>query len=280
MKLRNRLFLFVLTFIVFSVSGYLQDAHAATKSQDRICSAAIAPDGNHLAFGREGHFSLKSNQAAETSVRLDKEDDNATVRTLVFSSDSAYLALGTSRGTVYLYDVNKGLGESQVLGQHDWEINYVTFSSNNRILISAAADGTIKFWSVRAKREIFSIADYHGFKSPGNVKAAAVSPNGQTLVTATANGKLQLWPVQRESVAKTPKKEISLRPGVYGKTYAKTLTFSPDNKHLAVGTEDGALLLWDSSNLTSVLTTIDENNFPIGNYSLFSRWNTIGSRYS
>ena len=267
MKLRYAFFLFTLVLTFLSVPWHLMDARseAEISSLDVFYSAAITPDGRNLALGLNGSFSLQDHKSA--TMRILIEDSNATVNAIAFSRGArgSMLVLGTSTGAVWLYDVNKRLQKGDLLGKHEWDVVDIAFAPGGKMAVSAASNGTIKFWDVQTKREIFSSSDFHKFDAPGNVKVAALSPDGRTLAIGTANGSfptigtLQLWNVSRESLSQAPKRKIDIPQG----TYVRTIGFSPDSKMLAAGAEDGTLFLWNFSNRTQRLTTISRSNFAV-----------------
>lgn len=237
---------------------------AKISSVDVFYSAAIAPDGNNLALGLNGAFSLQDNKSA--AMRISIDDSNAAINTIAFSrgSYSSMLALGTSTGAVWLYDVNKKSQVGALLGKHKWDVVDVTFAPRGKVVVSAAANGTIKFWDVQTKREIFSSSDFHKFETPGYVKATALSPDGEMLALGATNGfspptgTLQLWGISRESLSQYPKRKIDIP----GKTYITTIAFSPDSKMIAAGAEDGTLFLWNISKRTS-LATVNRSKFAV-----------------
>ena len=263
MKLRYAFFLFTLTLTFLSVPKHLVDAEIS--SLDVFYSAAIAPDGSNLALGLNGAFSLQDHKSA--AMRILINDSNAIVNAIAFSHGGrgSMLALGTSTGAVWLYDVNKRLQKGDLLGKHDWDVVDIAFAPGGKMAVSAASNGTIKFWDVQTKREIFSSSDFHKFEAPGNVRAAALSPDGRTLALGTVNGSfaaigtLQLWNISRESLSQAPKRKIDIPQG----TYVRTIAFSPDSKMLAAGAEDGTLFLWNFSNRRQRLTTVNRNNFAV-----------------
>ena len=258
---------YVFCFFALTVTflNVLAQFTAAEREPEVFYSAAIAPDGKHIALGQKGAVSLETNVLETRRILI--EDTNATVNTLAFShgGQPRILALGTSTGAVYLHDVTTQRQKANLLGEHDWGIVGITIAANRKLVVSASEDGNIKFWNVQTKQEIFSLDDFHEFEAPGNVTAVALSPDGTTFVlgatsgASLTNGTLQVWKISRESLAPRPKKKI----GIPEQTYVTALTFSPDNKLLAVGAADGTLFLLEFTKLTSRLTTINKSHFGV-----------------
>ena len=181
MKLRYTLFVFILGLTFLSEPRHSVDALSESEIPDSgaFYSAAIAPSGDSFALGVEAGLFLKGDEMTARFVHI--EDSNATVNAIAFSHDSrgSMLALGTSSGTVWLYDVSQQ--KVKLLGKHKWDVVDIAFASDSKIIVSAAADGTIKFWNTQTRRETFSSSDFHKFQSPGGVKATALSPDGRIL---------------------------------------------------------------------------------------------------
>ena len=259
------LFTLTLTFLNVLVQPTDAEREVEIASVDVIYSAAIAPDGKYFALGQIGAVSLEADESETRRILI--EDDNATVNTLAFSQgvQPRMLALGTSTGAVYLYDVTTKLQKADLLGKHNWGIVGITLTANGKLVVSASENGNIKFWNVQTKQEIFSLDDFHKFEAPGNVTAVALSPDGTTLALGTTlgasptEGTLQLREISRESLSPHPKRKINIPE----RTYIKTLAFSPDNKMLAAGAGDGTLFLLELPKRVSRLTTINKSRFAV-----------------
>jgi WD40 repeat protein len=64
----------------------------------------------------------------------------------------------------------------------------VVFSPDNRTIVSGSHDGTIRFWSVAARREVASINS----GTPG-VNSVIFSPDGNTLYAGCTDGTIRRW---------------------------------------------------------------------------------------
>ena len=259
--------LFTITLMFLNVLVQFTDAEqeAEIADVDVFYSAAITPNGRYLARGQTGAVSLETDGSETRRILI--EDKNAIVNTLAFSEGghSQMLALGTSTGAVYFYDIATKLQKADLLGTHDWGIVGLAIVPNGKLVVSTSENGNTKFWNIQTKQEVFSLEDFHKFEAPGNVTAAALSPDGTTLALGTTLGAfatdatLQLWEISRESLSPQSKKKIKIPQ----RTSIKTLAFSPDTKMLAAGAEDGTLFLLKLSQRVARLTTINKSHFAV-----------------
>lgn len=136
----------------------------------------------------------------------------------------------------YLWWIAEGESIATFHGHRD-EVRSVAFSPDGNKLATGSTDATVSILDVIAQRTLTT------FKVDGpGVMSVAFSPDGQTLAVATGNwkrsgekGKLYLWDVEREAFART----------LEGHTRAiNSVTFSPNGKFLASGSEDNTVMIW------------------------------------
>lgn len=146
-----------------------------------------------------------------------------TVRSVAFSDDGTMLVAGLVHRGIVVVDLRDGrvMGE---LGGHAEAVAGLVFQDDDRRLISASWDGTIRTWLTG---EITTPAGTHRLEGhQDHVIGIAFSPDGSLLASASTDETLRLWdPVLGEPVA-------VLRPtneALY------TLAFSPDGRMIAAG---------------------------------------------
>jgi hypothetical protein len=123
----------------------------------------------------------------------------------------------------------------RVLGGHRGHVNAVAFSSDGKMLASAAGEpalfGEVKLWNVADGKLIRTIE--------GHIDAlysVAISPDGKTLATGSYDQKIKLWEVATGKEIRT----LSAHNGaIYG------LAFRQDGKVLASASGDRTVKLWD-----------------------------------
>jgi WD40 repeat protein len=180
----------------------------------------------------------------------------ADVLAMAFSPDGKWLAATAADNkdaAIHLWDLETGK-EAAVLKGHKGLVGYLFFlpggdAKGGPILVSGAADSTIRFWSVHKQAELPQIINH-----PGLVSALAVSPDGKTI--ASGSGKnIIFWDPA------TGNETRRWEAHTHGIT---CLTFGPEGKTLASGSPgqqivggtkqpitydlDNSLALWDTAN--------------------------------
>ncbi len=272
----------LLTFILFSVSGFAQD---------------------YMKWG------LPENAI----LRLGK----GSIRDLKHSPNGDLIAVATSIG-VWIYDADSGK-EIRLLRKHIYPVNSLAFSPNGKLLASGSDD--IHLWEPHTGQHLFTLKesavdnlvfspDGHTLASTSDkmirlwdisnrtisktltghareIRSLTVSPDGKTIVSGSYgfneqenSYKLRWWDVETgrtnvfltnmdstsvDALAFSPNGKILAYAGMYpskiylinssngelletlhghgGKTY--TLTFSPDGKMLASSGFDNTIHLWE-----------------------------------
>ncbi|MFI6567030.1 hypothetical protein [Streptomyces sp. NPDC050534] len=128
------------------------------------------------------------------------------------------------------------------------KIYALTFSPNGNLLAASCADGSIHLWDTRqptAPRPLRSLTSLGAkvysvaFSPDSSLMAAAIAEPG---TDGVAPGSVRLWGVKGLSV-----RTMGRAVRVNASAPAKSVSFRPGNKQLAVGEEDGKVQLWDIS---------------------------------
>jgi len=150
---------------------------------------------------------------------------------LALSPDGQRLAGATDDENLRLYELAKGQPLALVKAPGG-RVACLAFSPDSKLLVSAGADGTVRFWEPAAK-ELKAAGTLP--PAQGAVRSLTFSPNGKLLATSDEQS-VKLWDVAgRKLVADLGPPSVR----------ARWLAFSPDGKTLAVAGVLGAAYLWD-----------------------------------
>ena len=211
---------------------------------------AYAPDGTTLAVGANNSIQLRN---AATLAEFDPPrritGHTGKVFTLAYAPDGKILASGAiNENSVYLWSTADGR-ELRRLSDHRSWIRVVTFSPDGKTLASGSFDNTVKLWDVASGNLLHTLSGHTDF-----ISTAAFSPDGTTLATSSADGRVLMWDVasgtQRSGFTFAP--APNLNTGV--PLWATGLAFSPDGTLLAVGSEDGSIVLIDPASGANLRT--------------------------
>ena len=168
-----------------------------------------------------------------TELRQIEFGDETTLCCAV-TPDGRRAAVGTSDGTVQLWDLEAGRVTSRLLGHTTW-VGAVAISTSGRFVLSGAGevglgeglgkpapvrkDCTVRLWDVTTGREL---ARFEGHQ--GMIKSVAFSPDGGKVLSASTDRTTRLWNI---GTGKEERRFIERRPlGVL------KAVFSPDGKRI------------------------------------------------
>ncbi|MCC5947255.1 MAG: helix-turn-helix domain-containing protein [Nitriliruptoraceae bacterium] len=256
----------------------------------------FSPDGGHLSAGtRAGQAYLWSGTGAPGTEGVDPDEIDLTdptfdswVNVVAFDRDGAWLAAGSSDGTMRLWDVTTGGSTTSVA--HPAAVTGVGFAPDGATLFSTATDGVTRRWSranvdgaVVAGRvwslafdaagdslaafsgpvtERFTIdggaarrGDASALPTPGDgvdfSGAGARSPDGHVLAHGTFSGEVLLFDATSTGVPQR------LGPALGGSDQlVEAVAFHPHGGWLAAGGADTALRLWDTSGSLDAAPTV------------------------
>jgi hypothetical protein len=180
-------------------------------------AAVFAADGKTLVTVRTVRF-----WGADTGQKLRRIEVKEPVALAAFAPDGKFVAVAGETALVQLYDLASGK-PGQPLNGYGGPVSYIGFSGVGTLAVCAQH---LFFWDVatRQNRNLIAIGSH------GTI-VCALSLDGRQVAYAPAGGTLQVQDI------------AGFRSTGYDLRNITALTFSPDNKFLAVGMADKSVRL-------------------------------------
>lgn len=150
--------------------------------------------------------------------------------TVAWSPDGRLLAATRYDGYVRLWDGRSG--KLLHLLSTSNQPNAVSWSPDGRLLASASDDGTVQLWETASMSNIRTL---NAEPAGGWAFAIPWSPDGHLLASTREDGLAQIWDVQTGE-------QVKVLDGQHASVW--TAAWSPDNLHIATGSDDGTVCLW------------------------------------
>ncbi|KAI9148520.1 hypothetical protein H9P43_010118 [Blastocladiella emersonii ATCC 22665] len=255
-------------------------------SSNSITALGWSPNGDLLATGtkdarvrvftKAGDLVLTFTVPPASPSRRTPESSVNAVLELAFSADSGLLAVGSTQGTVLVWDVRNDTskyslacpgaaimafdwdgkstlavgssdhlvrlidvesGSARELRGHSGDVNVVAWDPSKQHLASCSDDGTVRIWSA-SRTEATAVLQGH----EREVLAMAWNPRppsgASQLATVGADKTVRIWDVATATCVYSLDRFVQ--------THC-VLTFSPDGRYLACGSDDQYLYVWTSS---------------------------------
>ena len=158
-------------------------------------------------------------------------DTFGSILSVAFSPDGAWLAAGTTKNDIRLWQAHSGTPDLTLQGHAAW-VRSVAFSPDGTMLASGGDDQTIRLWRVSGGNCLNTL---HGHSAW--VRSVAFSPDGGLLASGGEDQTIRLWEVTSGQSLNV------LQQGHGGRV--RTVAFHPDGSLLASGGEDQAIRLWE-----------------------------------
>lgn len=117
---------------------------------------------------------------------------SATVRSLAFSPDGAFLASGGDDSRVHLWDVASGELLRSYFG-HIRAVYGMSFNPDGSLLATGSLDGTVQLHNVATGESLLRLEGHNG-----GVTGVAFNPDGSLLASSSFDGTIMLWGIAGE----------------------------------------------------------------------------------
>jgi RNA polymerase sigma factor (sigma-70 family) len=155
-------------------------------AEHRVSGLALSPDGKVLATADGNVVRLWDAKIGRELLKLPCESDGNDSTPLVFTADSATLAVVAKDGSIRLHQAATGK-ERQTLPPQSKRARCLAFTADGKGLVSVCEDGkavTLRVWDLSSGQRIQEVA----IQSPGSIRIRplALSSDGRTLAVECA----------------------------------------------------------------------------------------------
>jgi WD40 repeat protein len=248
-----------------------------------VGSIAFSPDGHHVVFGlSDNTVRVWSGVTWEETARLEFQAYIGGVNSVAFSPCGSRIVSASADRTLRLWDATSYKELARFKG-HEEPVHAVVFSPDGTQLLSGSEDNTVRLWSTVDFEDPLSLEDDRARqKWSTNV---VFLPGGDRIMTRLGDEPLRIWEaetlnqlgqLQHEAHAgdarlivwssdgsfvttrhggrnsllvwntKTFQTAAELQRGLDAETSFVCAAFSPDNKRIVSGMDNGAVLVWDA----------------------------------
>ncbi len=238
-----------------SVQSSLLEAVQASRERKQLQEggqvAAVSPDDKMIVTGgKDGRLQVWNLDDLDGKpIRSFVEDAQKTdgianaVISVAFSRDGNHIVSGNRNGKVRLWSLkNKDKLTGRPLQIHQFGVTSVAFSPDSKLIVSSGWDGEVKLWNLDQKdsQNPKTFIDTKNKADKNVVFSVAFSDDGKFI---TSGGKskdkpAKLWDLQGNLINSFKGNDETFR----------SVAFSPDEKYIVIGSQDGRLKLWDLKN--------------------------------
>ncbi|MBL1202440.1 MAG: hypothetical protein FWK04_26070 [Nostoc sp. GBBB01] len=238
--------------------GHADYVNSVTFSPDGQCIASASSDGTVRLWDLCGNPIGKLLRSRRDSSRRGYSYDHFT--SLAFSPNGLHIANGDTDGKIWLWDCRGNLLCEPFQGHDAIEfgalrsrggpqtratVTSIAFSPDSQYIVSGGDDTTVRLWDLQGKPIIRTIL---GHKGP--VSSVVFSPDGQHIASGSEDGTVRLWDLHGNPIGDPIQVNDEFRSSRYRYRVGPFLgniaiAFSPDGQHIASGSEDGTVRLWD-----------------------------------
>lgn len=185
---------------------------------------AISPSGKVLAVP-EGRGVLLRDATTFDIIQRFQSGDESGVHIVAFSHDGKYLACGNTAGKITLWEVATGK-QQQVLAGRRTLPESIEFSRDQLYLVTRDVGREITVWDLKLGKMIWTQQG----------EAVAISADSTSVLIRNRDSAFAVVDIPTGKRGRI----VPTRP-----LLARAMTVSPDGRQLAVGTDSGAVYVWN-----------------------------------
>lgn len=149
----------------------------------------ISPDGSKIALSCYKKIQIWSLISRKELVSVD--DNSVNGFGIKYSNDGKKLAVGLGNGDIKVFDP-ENLTLKYTFQGHFKPVLSISFSKDNKYLISGSSDQMIKLWSLKTQKELKSLLNEH----KGIVNSVVFSPVSNSFASAGEDKQIKVWNIK------------------------------------------------------------------------------------
>jgi WD40 repeat protein len=149
------------------------------------------------------------------------------VRSLAWSPDDSYLAVGSADNSITVWDV-RSAKLLRTITKHTSYVRSLAWSPDGRLLASGGGDGSVFLWEPLTGTLVRQILN-----SQNSLGYCSWSPDGSVLAYAGDSGSIMWWD-----------EAVGGKPVAQSKSAITGIAWSPDGTRMVTSTMDGAVTVW------------------------------------
>ncbi|CAP61093.1 uncharacterized protein PODANS_3_630, partial [Podospora anserina S mat+] len=169
-------------------------------------------------------------QDSWNACRQTLEGHSDSVRSVVFSPDSKWIASGSDDRTIKIWNLETGSCQ-QTLEGHSSSVGSVVFSPDSKWIASGSGDCTIKIWNLETGSCQQTLEGHSGW-----VWSVVFSPDSKWIASGSGDRTIKIWNLETGSCQQTLEGHSDS---------VRSVVFSPDSKWIASGSDDRTIKIWN-----------------------------------
>ena len=222
-----------------------------------VQSLAWSPDQQRLVTGSQNQVAFYSVQNAN---RVALHHHAKTVTSVAWAAHNQMQVVSAGQDNLALVWNTQNYQRQATFNRHTTAIMSVSWSADGQAVASGTQGGAIRVWQGNNAQEIHA-----GYDIKVSVRALAFAPTGTQLAVGGNDGIVRIWnglTCQQQGNATIANQCLDVPMMLQvSNTAVRAVSWSPDGRFLAVGTDDGNVTVWyPTQNQQKPILTAKQNS--------------------